>query len=109
MAIVLKSGRTYTDESKIDYTYLYGVIDCLPRLDKNKQAGGIIVDLYKDATSSNDGTLPVATHSEIIDQSAYQTYFATSVLSGSNVNPWSQAYAYVLSLSPIVTGKHFGR
>lgn len=96
MALVLKTGRTYTDPMGNTHSAAYGVVD-QNNGNKKSQTQHIWLDIYKDQTARDNGMMPIHRHKYSASGADWTTYFSVAAINADD-NHYKQSYEYLLNM-----------
>ena len=95
MAIVLKDGKTWTDNRGNDQSNSYGVIDEVS-LNKDDKHAFFTLEIYKNQAARAQGKRS-QNYGENVDGADYLAYFKISELNPAGKNPFKNSYQYLLT------------
>lgn len=96
MALILKSNKTFQDESGNVYGEAYGVVGQISS-DKRNKLHTITFVIYKNHSCRNDLKRPVAEYTYGVGGDDFDMYFSPAAITADD-NQWKQSYLYLLQL-----------
>lgn len=96
MALVLKTGKTYSDIFGNTYSDAYGVVDQCNG-NKKDRIQHITFEIYKDQSARQNKKHPVAFFSYTITEEEFDTYFSSAAIAADK-DQYNRSYAWLLAL-----------